>query len=381
MKYFIKVFLASFLSLFYKIDKNRIIFTSGNDSFDYNAKYLFQYFLQQQETKRNCYFVINSSDKRGELITSYGDYFIETESIKGIMFALLSYTWITSAGLPVYRPLLSRRRKIFNIWHGMPLKKICLSDNNFSIIKRLYFKLIFSYNYSYLFITSDFFRAFYREAFAVSDDKIVIQGQARNDLLFETNSRERFLKQNYGIIDAKNIVLYAPTHRKGKEVKLFPFDGFDMVDFNNYLKTNNTYILLRSHKYDSEDSIQEMSNIRFCNQDIVEDISSILNIFDGVITDYSSIFIDYILLERPILFVPYDLEEYRKSIGFYFEYDETLPGTRCYTQEDFYTFLNSLHTLPEEEIEKLKMNNWKYNLTKSDFRKANFDFIMEKVNE
>ena len=74
------------------------------------------------------------------------------------------------------------------------------------------------------------------------------------------------------------------------------------------------------------------SRIRFLNEDRVEDIMEVLAMFDLLITDYSSVFFDYGILKKPILFYMYDLEDYKDSIrGFYFGIDK-LPG-RIITEE------------------------------------------------
>ena len=60
-----------------------------------------------------------------------------------------------------------------------------------------------------------------------------------------------------------------------------------------------------------------------------------MNGVDLLITDYSSVYFDYLLLDRPIIFVPVDLEEYRKTRGFLLEpYDYWTPGKKALNQKD-----------------------------------------------
>ncbi|MGN1183628.1 MAG: CDP-glycerol glycerophosphotransferase family protein, partial [Oliverpabstia sp.] len=72
------------------------------------------------------------------------------------------------------------------------------------------------------------------------------------------------------------------------------------------------------------------------------DIMEVLNIFDMLITDYSSIYIDYLLTGKPVMFLPYDREEYLKERGMNFDYDQVTPGPKPKTLKEF---LNSVYEL------------------------------------
>lgn len=65
-----------------------------------------------------------------------------------------------------------------------------------------------------------------------------------------------------------------------------------------------------------------------------------MGLFDFLITDYSSIYIDYLLLDRPIGFIPYDYDEYNNDRGFLFEYSGVTPGMRISTYKDLINFFS-----------------------------------------
>ena len=167
-------------------DKNIWIFSStDNERYNYNSKYLFEYVLKN-ENDITPYFVINDDKLRERLQLEYGkDFFIETSSKEGIKKVLSGGVWFTSAGLPLYGINLNKKRIIVNLWHGIPLKKIALMENNFSILKRLYFKNIFSKNYSYILTTSKNLLPIMKESFGVAEEVVKVWGQPRNDCLFE----------------------------------------------------------------------------------------------------------------------------------------------------------------------------------------------------
>ena len=115
-----------------------------------------------------------------------------------------------------------------------------------------------------------------------------------------------------------------------------------------FLEENHIFLCIRMHLYDTTgcEWLKELdcpgSRIRFLNEDRVADIMEILNVFDLLITDYSSIYIDYLITEKPVLFLPYDREEYLKDRGLNFDYDKVTPGPKPKT---FSQFLNSVYDL------------------------------------
>lgn len=137
---------------------------------------MFEYVLKN-EPNINPLYVINDDEMRYKLQKKYGDkYFIETKSLAGIKKVLNAGAWFTSAGLPVYGLGLNRNRIIVNLWHGVPLKKIALMENNLSKITRIYFKYIFSNNYTYILTTSEKLLGIMEKSFDVAEDKIKIWG-------------------------------------------------------------------------------------------------------------------------------------------------------------------------------------------------------------
>ena len=101
-------------------------------------------------------------------------------------------------------------------------------------------------------------------------------------------------------------------------------------------------LLIRYHLEEQEQDCLEGGWIRTVNEDRIQDIMEILSAFDGVITDYSSIYIDFLLLERPLLFLPYDVEEYQEKRGMNFPYEKVTPGPKPGTMKAFMKELKQL---------------------------------------
>jgi CDP-glycerol glycerophosphotransferase len=323
------------ISFLIKREKKRIIFNSFlNKRFNSNSKYLFLYFIENIKDY-NTYFVINDDDLRNELNEKIGNYFIETKSFLGKIFALKASIWfISGLEFPVAGFFLTYKRCIIHLGHGTPLKNIGLLEKHISFIKKVYYKLVKT-NISYAVASSTLFQPVISSFLDLSEKRILIAGQARNDQLFLKS--DLCIKNIVGNNNMKNL-LYAPTWRTINKIKLFPFDDFNMMEFIDFLEKNKINIFIRTHPdYEDEmnNELLSMSNIyRFSGKEYHE-IMDYLNVFDLLITDYSSIYFDYLLLDRPLVFLPYDYDAYNEEIGFAITYPEYTPGYKPSTMKGF----------------------------------------------
>ena len=323
--------------------------STDNSHYNYNSRYLFEY-VKENLPEITPLFVINDPELRNSLSSKYGkQYFIETENIQGIRQALSAGVWFTSAGLPAYGTGLHKKRLIINLWHGVPLKKIALLDPNLKKAARIYFKKIFSENYTCILTTSHELIPLMARSFAVSEDKIKVWGQPRNDGLFQKNDCREILGQLFPDLPKyTKTVLYAPTFRDYGQVQLFPFKDFDQKQLEAFLDEKNMLLFIRTHVAEQGSAAPYLGKrIRFLGNEQAEDVTGILNIFDCLITDYSSIYIDYLLTDKPMIFLPYDRQQYLDGRGMNFDYDDVTPGPK---PETFNDFLDALS--PKEDFWK-----------------------------
>ena len=104
-----------------------------------------------------------------------------------------------------------------------------------------------------------------------------------------------------------------------------------------------------------------------------------LNIFDVLITDYSSIYFDYMLLERPMIFLPYDLAEYEGTVGFTIDYNKYAPGDKPNTFEEFIKCLLNVKNNPETYTDSIKKLNLSLNSLDKEPCKSLSSFIKGKI--
>lgn len=321
-----------------------------NRTFNYNSSYLFLY-VKEHCPEIHPYYVMNDDKKREELGEKYGkEYFLDGKTMAGIRKILSCKVWFTSTAPPLYGVGFRKKYVILNLWHGIPLKKIGMEQKNLSWFTRKYYKYLFADNYEGVVTTSSHLVHIMSRSFLVEPERIKVWGQPRNDVLFSSNSEGKGLEEVFSgeLPPYEKVVLYAPTFRDHEPTQLFPFQDMDRERLCQWLEEKKIFLCIRLHLYDQTGYqwIQELdrtgSRIRFLNEDRTVDIMEALKEFDLLITDYSSIYMDYLLTGKPILFLPYDQEAYLKERGMNFPYDQVTPGPKPKT---FQEFLNSMEDL------------------------------------
>ncbi len=348
----------AFLSLFAKRDKKLIVFCAMHcETFDSNSKFLFLHFLKN-EPDYDVQFVINDEEKRQTLIQEYGPHFIDTRTKEGKKTAVKAATWVVSwLDLPLGGLFLKFRRFVLHLGHGTPLKCIGLTEKDGRFIKKLYYKLNGT-NITCSLASSDFVADIISRCMGFSKKRVLVNGQPRTDALF-------FKPLQFPELDKSQFnILYAPTWRQHSQVKLFPFEDFSAQELESFLIKNNISIFIRFHPAYEESipkEILSLKNISLFSAKKYREVMDYINCFDSLITDYSSIYLDYMLLERPIVFLPYDLQEYEGSVGFTMDYMENTPGPKPDKFTDFLKILEKCKNSPQDYITQIKELNIKLN--------------------
>ncbi len=194
--------------------------------------------------------------------------------------------------------------------------------------------------FSYVVVGSEKMSTIFRQSFNLSEERLIRTGIPRTDFFFnklEHKQIERQLIAHFPVINGKKVILYAPTYRNGElnEVKL----QLEIEKLYNELGANHV-LMLRVHP-----AIQGKFENRY--PDFVIDVSDYENInqlfiiTDILITDYSSIPIEFSLLNKPMIFFTYDLDEYTKKQGFWDDYQVNLPGPIAYTTDDIISLIQA----------------------------------------
>lgn len=227
-----------------------------------------------------------------------------------------------------YNRLLNfKMENIYNFFlnHGWGVKKSpgiaeIQSKKNLTSWRRLKKKT------DYVICYNDFDASYFFEHELLNDipsPKFVPLGHPRNDFLIDYKNEENFLKnqkKRLGIRPDAEVILFAPTHREprsfgGKyDKQILELHLKELSLINKICNEKNIYILYRPHYLTNENIRTNFSNIILVDSEKEPDPRPLMLISDILITDYSSIYVDYLLLERPIVFYQPDLETYQNKL-------------------------------------------------------------------
>lgn len=310
----------------YYVNKKFIVFGSraGRQYAD-NSKYLYEYYLKQGE---EVYFITRN---KAELQYIPGNP-VYAYSAKAAMIMLGSKILFCTHGRSDFFPFKFKKntaRTIVHLFHAIPVKIV--ADNS----KRQNLEIV-HWN---KFLTSSHFEAeFLSKQFKIDRSRFLVLGQPRNDILW--------LSANRVVENSKSFILYAPTFRDQERVRLFPFDDANLVALDKYLSTSNQELHIRVHpndeRYFRSLGYNEMySNIKVINPKEEPTINDVLYKYSRLLTDYSSIALDFLIFNRPIGYIPYDYVSYDSTRGFSFDYFEHLAGPVIHSQVDLLAFLRN----------------------------------------
>ena len=237
----------------------------------------------------------------------------------------------------------SKRKILINTWHGIPLKCMYFSDPG-ATETDLKEVLWMNDRTSVFLVSSSLEAALISRCFLLDPRKIAFFGHPRNDILTSGNTSNRLQKIFPKLPDHTTQILYCPTYRRYAPVRFFPFDDLDIKQLDQFLEKHKIIMFTRGHVQDfGEGPAIQSSRIIELGQDMIQEVNEILHEIDILITDYSSVFIDYLLLNRPCIFIPYDKEKYEKDVGFLFDdYDYWTPGRKVATYSEFITAINGI---------------------------------------
>ncbi|WP_321279980.1 CDP-glycerol glycerophosphotransferase family protein [Marinifilum fragile] len=303
--------------------KNLMVLMGAKDGFfNDNVKFFFLY-LAEEKPDQEFYLLTANRDVFNELNQKYDNilYYPSCKAywimLRSKVFVVDNFSWMDNCRFQLFW-----RAKIVQIWHGIGFKKI-QRNNKFFIqeTSSLYRRFILNFvgklpKYQAVISTGEFFtREFFKPAFLT--DHFIDTGYPRNDIIVnpekyknallntdvETISKVAEMRKN-GI----KSVLYAPTFRDtgGDGIS----DGIlDLKSLNEFALQNDLVFVFKLHPLPQYQTISDDFE-RILWYDNVKDVYPFLPETDAMISDYSSIYMDYILLNRPIFFLLYDREKY-----------------------------------------------------------------------
>lgn len=271
---------------------------------------------------------------------------------KGLYYRLTS-RYVFFAFGSNYMSCYSPTRQItVDLWHGFGLKKI-----EYEVRGGKKTALPVEYTFNKVVVPSKMFREMVKKSLHCKDEQILCLGTPKVDALF---MKSNALEENG--IDAnkfKKIIYFLPTFRNSQRLGYTGYshdlpllDEKTIEPIDEFLRDNNVCLIVKLHHTAQRDTPLNIANGTYTNIFFLSNddfnkadvhFYSALGKSDALITDYSSVYQDYLAIDKPIGFVIDDIEEYRKLRGFNFDDPLALmPGYKISGIDDFKKFVSDL---------------------------------------
>lgn len=357
------------------VKENHLVFLSSPDFSD-NGRAFFEYLVENgYNNKYRIIWLVDNPQK------------YKNVKYKNVRFIKRKHMDIERITYRAHRTVLTSRYVIFthsiywvrkvqegqtylNLWHGCGYKGQKEERDD----KVIYF--------DYSLVTSELYRkinAFYLQS---SPEKMVPIGYPRLDWFYtdKTNAR-MWIREEMKRRNAKKSIIWMPTYRKSTSDRLSDDTlssqlGIPLIDTVEELHSLDIFcgsigvlLIIKKHilQVDFEISSDALNNIIIMDNDMIDkeniNLYEMISETDGLLSDYSSIATEYILLDKPIGFILDDYEEYKESRPFIFDNPlDYMPGEYIYSKDELKSYLNNVvngvdnNARKREELKNVLLN-------------------------
>ena len=345
------------------VPRNKRIWIFGSrdgQHYDENSKALFEYVNERALTIRPIWLTRNKVIYNHIKEKGYEVYY--TSSFYGCIYSLIAGVAVISVSLEDVNKRLSYGTRVIQLWHGTPLR-----NNDISYIGEDYDAVILA---AEEFLTT-------QKMSEKRNFNYVLSGYPRHDTLFSTHKTEKIerLKLHYQF---DKMVLYAPTHRErlfpdGKKVWMLEFDMFSSYGFNfeqleDVMRRTRSLFVLKLHPVQkiSDKNLQDRINkSKFVH--LVDSGDPLLDVYDYLlhtdvlVTDYSSAYFNFLLLNRPIIFAAFDYESQLMIRSMRFPYEEVTPGPKAKNWTELCEWLDMIIQGRDDWVKWRQIVNQRFN--------------------
>ncbi|WP_033916753.1 CDP-glycerol glycerophosphotransferase family protein [Campylobacter sputorum] len=364
---FFREFIFKNLAKFYdNFSRRSYVFISKN-FINGNNKFLY---LTMCDKNIDCFILSNNKSQIYEL-KQKGFKALKLDSMQAyIKLAKAKFIIVDQGDNSHILNLKSKNQKTLQMWHGIPLEHM---------------NLLTDITYDYFLSTSEFVsKTGFSKVFLAKN--FLDLGYPRNDILLKEKYDEKDLiftdKKLFNFIketkqNNKKIIIYMPTWRESDfnsqktQIENLNLD-FDLLD--SFLIKNDIFFIIKFHPFVYSHCNELLKSAKFKNivfHDAQGDIYPLLKFADILAGDYSSVYYDFLLLNKPLLFYLYDHGKCSKMAhGYIYEFDDYSPGEKAFNQDEFL-----------EKITKILNGNDEYKFQREELAKKLFKFQDSKSSD
>ena len=316
-------FAINVLKVFIKPDSKLILFNSfAGRKYDDSPKVIFEHMRNDVRFKDYRFVWAFHDPEKHNVI---GAEKIKTDNLNYFRTALKARVWITNSSVSRGLDFKGKNTFYFNTWHGTAIKKIGIDmdvDNqSFGYKGKSQIDIMMS--------QGEYDTNIFSRAFHIPKEQFLECGLPRNDIYTSYSIQYRNeLRSKLGISPNRKVILYCPTFREYERDEnngcvLAP--PIDLTKWKRILQ--NEYVFLFRAHYEVA-KVMEIKEDEFVkNVTDYPNLSELMIVSDILISDYSSIFFDYSIMDKPMLHFTYDYEKYSSMRGMYFDIREYLKGS------------------------------------------------------
>lgn len=355
--------LARALNAIIPVRKGLWIFGSDyGNMYREGSKYLLEHMLEYHP-EYDCRFV-TQSEKVYEELAARNIPCVMNLSLRGVWIAARAEcVFTTQVGGDIVYAFKKRKRRFFYLVHGQSYKvalmalsktgykqKAIFADANpiVGFLRKIKAWLSFYFVCDYgcldsefVSATSEFLSKWQKNDFGEGMQSLIL-GMPRNDALFQPQRmrREKWILD----VEGKLIVAYMPTHRLYGRGDMSPTPFQNRPDIQEWMVKNDVLLVVKNHP----NMLLFNKGMCFYESSCIKDITAagidpmtVLYHSDALITDYSSVWMDYLLLKRPLIFYIYDNFEH-EDVGVYYDIKEESVGHFCYSEEELFDLIKKV---------------------------------------
>lgn len=210
------------------------------------------------------------------------------------------------------------------------------------------------------------------------DGEIFMKGIPRNDIFFNT-SRETIarLKKLYGFEESSKLAIYAPTFRRNGNVDVYQINTHKLLQTLRDKTDEDWKLIIRLHP-----GIAGKSGMFHYDNDVIDgssyaDSQELLVLSDLLITDFSSMMMDFAIMKKPVFLFIQDLEEYIKNAGGVRPIFYDLPFSMAHSNEE----LNEMISLFDIDVYKKLLDSFMHKYFRSYDDGHASEYVVERIKK
>lgn len=343
------------INLLVKTDNKLIMISSySGTKYDDSPKVIYEYLKSNSRFNNYRIFWVFKDPTAFNHLTDINK--IKANSFKFYYMTLKARYFISNAQIGEGFYYKGSNTIYLNTWHGSAIKKIGIDRNPD------YKSWIFQGEHmvDYFCAQSVYDQEVLSSAMQLDKSNILLTGLPRNDELAMCSGTSEMLKKIIGVSSNKKVILYAPTYRNYDQDNSLDYVAKHKVDFNKWktVLSSNYIILYRTHYYITKSMIGEIDGEFVFDVSEYPYINDLIMGSDILVSDYSSLFFDYSITEKPMFSYAYDFDEYKEKVGVYIDIENELPNGVVKNEDELLSRIK--HIDFSEESVKTKAFKEKY---------------------